>query len=1096
MSEFVWGGGGPKWCPQGFHVDKDGNCVADTPTGGGGGVTQPNPCPIKADDPFLTYPESQRAPIASWAVPGTVYARYNGTTCVCPIGWTMKANANLPGPGHPDCYGAWCEPPAGYCDPSNPNPNPNPNPQPPLPGPGPSTGECCSEATLCDGLTGILDEIAKSQKDIADILKGDFGDCSKFLTKCEDELNKLIQSKIDAELKTFARCQRLASEGLCGSSEFAQNCGKYALQCGGNECYEPGVGNVTGRCKTCEKEPCCCKDGKCVPCDEQPTQPSGYVGWCDSVTGIAYVTRKDGEPPSEFSRPVAIADTEEVALLEAEEYCRSGKPIVTPPTIAPDIPATDVSFNCDLQGYADGSNLERIQANNAEQQVELGTLRAIEAIEGIGFAGVTLENIGKLGEGLLQGYFGVQPQLERVAIRSAASLIGCDSPEMRQALYALTAFGNVQKYSGADLSQLTAPFMYAIQSRCRTKFLDPDKAIAAYLANAVGDKDLDTLWAIHGLCPESVAWYKEAARAKPLPLDLMTMKLRKVISEADYFKSMRQLGYTNQQDSKNLLALRQQLPTMSDIIRFMVRDADDATLVAKFGLDSNFTQKYQKQLKDWSEQQGVSETLAKYAWRSHWTIPSPTQLFSFWRRLRKDKAFGGEAKLWQDISDALIQQDILPYWHDHFKAVSYLPLGRVDIRRAFNIGAIQESDLEGLYQQLGYSDDDALKQKQFAIRLRNEAVPKNQAVKLWVEGLIDRAEVVNRLTKLGFPQTAIDDGLGTAQYHFDSSVFAAAFAAGRINRNQFINKLTTLGVDAAAAASIADKIGYKVSPAVVLQRYQAGVTDRGSALNELQVQGVSQDVAQTVMDDADAGLQISKALNCQRAIKRRYVSGDIDRQGAENALIGAGLVQQRAAQIVGDWACELSAQGKNATIPRLCNWLARGAINPIDFLRRAQNLGYNADDAALIMDDCLISVNAKRNAEAKRMAKEDAAAAAAKQRKLDRLAAQTQQALNQQARAVKAARDTKSRREKQLLSAADKIIKKCGCPLEKAYAYAIDNNRRIQTEYALNKDESLQAMITAADAWDGTSFDDLTESVNLAASLLQTTETELADSLA
>jgi hypothetical protein len=461
--------------------------------------------------------------------------------------------------------------------------------------------------------------------------------------------------------------------------------------------------------------------------------------------------------------------------------------------------------------------------------------------------------------------------------------------------------------------------------------------------------------------------------------------------------------------------------------------------------------------------------------------------------LRKDQKFGGEAKLWDDISEALIQQDILPFWHEHYKAISFQPLGRVDIRRSLNVGTIQENDLEPLYQQLGYSDSDAKSLAKFALRERDNAIIRHKWVKLWLETLITRPEAQARLIQLGFPLRSVVKALDVAQYDFDASPPAQAFQAGGLTRNQLIAELMRLGVDNGVADNIANKIAYKKRPSSELREYEAGLIDRQPALNVMVQKGMRDDIANTLLDEVDATNRIAQVLRCQSAIRRRFTTGEIDKMAAEVALTRSGTTQQAATRLVNGWACEMESGGKDAAIPKLCNWLARGAINPADFLRRVKRLGYDDADAALIMEDCLISVNAKRNAEAKRQAKEDAAAAAARQRKIEQAAAKAQQAYNALARAQKQREATTQRREKQLLSAAEKIIKKCDCPLEQAYRYAMESNKRIQSEYALSKDESLQALISAVDGWDGLAFDDLTLSVDLAASLLQVSEPELAD---
>lgn len=1078
------GGSAPGNCKPGFHMDwGQGGCVPNDPNFCGVGYKWDARQQKCVPDPDYKPPANQSyPPVISQPCTGLDVDR--------------QTPSFYPNPPGTPC-------PAGMYTEKVPDPNwigGSAGEQPPLvttcwhckPPEREDTG-CCSEKAMCDGLTDILNRIAAAQEEIAKILAKKTESCSDLLSRCGEEIDKKIQDAIDKELKKFVKCQEQAAAGLCGTAEYLNNCAKYSLKCATEECYEPGVGNKPGKCSKCDKAPCCCTEGKCLPCKDE--QPGNWYGWCDSVTGV-WVVNQDGQnPPGPTYTQVAAGPDEETVTGLTQQRCKPGKlpPYPEPPNLPPDIPATSVTIGCNLGDYFNGANARLLSLNNADEVFKNAALRVYEGIESVGLAGLTVDNLGKIAEGFLSATFGTEATIETEAIKLASQLINCPSPEMTKIIQGLSAFGRAEKFAGVDLSPLSAPWMYALQAKCQNRFLDPDKAIAAWLAHGTEDKELAQQWAIAGYCPEALGWYKQAARAKPMPLELAAMKMRGMINETGYYEGMRQLGYTDRRDSTNLLALRQQIPTMSDIIRFMVRDADDINLVNKFGLDAGFTQKYQKQLKSWSEQQGIPENMALYAWRSHWQIPSPTQLFQFWRRLRKDQAFGGEAKLWDDIEQALIQQDILPYWHKHYQKVAYQPLGRVDIRRMLNIASIQESELEPLYQQLGYSDDDAKGLAKFAIRDRDAAIVRQRPIKLWLETLIDRNEAKNRLVNQGYPDASVEKALDSAQYDFDSSAYAAAFVGGQLTGLEFRDKLLQIGVDNAVTTKIVDKLGFRRKPGVSLKQYHIGTLDRQTAVNRLILDGMSSEAAEHYVAASDTDREATRVVNCTTAIKKQFLTGGFDKQEAENALTKAGVIQTRAVQLISDWGCEQIARGKQPAINLLCKWLERGALGPVDFLKRAKKLGYSQDDAALIMEDCLIAIDAKRNASAQKRAKEEAAAAAKEERRQLQAARQAQQLLDKAAAAQEKRRKTNDARQKQLLSATEKMLKKCDCDLSTATLYMKNWNWRLQQDYGLSKDESLMALLSAVDGWLGGDADSLTESIELAASLLQDTESSMSD---
>jgi hypothetical protein len=110
---------------------------------------------------------------------------------------------------------------------------------------------------------------------------------------------------------------------------------------------------------------------------------------------------------------------------------------------------------------------------------------------------------------------------------------------------------------------------------------------------------------------------------------------------------------------------------------------------------------------------------------------------------------------------------------------------------------------------------------------------------------------------------------------------------------------------------------------------------------------------------------------------------------------------------------------------------------------------------------------------------------AAKQRvNADRAQRQIDREAAKQKRATDAAKATLARRQGQLMRAADKIIKKCDCGVGDAVSFATAAKTRLQSEFGMSVDESLQALLLATDTWDGDSFDSLTSLLNYHAQLI------------
>jgi hypothetical protein len=135
-------------------------------------------------------------------------------------------------------------------------------------------------------------------------------------------------------------------------------------------------------------------------------------------------------------------------------------------------------------------------------------------------------------------------------------------------------------------------------------------------------------------------WYGLIANANRTKLtndQLIQLRRRNIIDDQTTNKLMRGNGVIDEQEQLWMYKASEAMPSVSDIVRFMVRDADDNAVAAKYGTDDALTTKYGLQLQNWAKGQGITDEVMKYYWRSHWEIPSNTALFEMLHRLRPDR---------------------------------------------------------------------------------------------------------------------------------------------------------------------------------------------------------------------------------------------------------------------------------------------------------------------------------------------------------------------------------------------------------------------------------------------------------------------------
>lgn len=166
------------------------------------------------------------------------------------------------------------------------------------------------------------------------------------------------------------------------------------------------------------------------------------------------------------------------------------------------------------------------------------------------------------------------------------------------------------------------------------------------------------------------------------------------ITEAQKNEALKRLGYT--EDQIQLLdKLTLVYPSASDIVRFAVREVFNEEVVRKYGYDQDIPQEYI----EWAKKLGLSEEFARYYWRAHWEIPSPTQAIELLSRGIIDP---------EDFDTVLKIHDVAPYWRPRMLALAFDPYTRVDVRRMYELGILDDDDLIKAAKAVGYATKEDL----------------------------------------------------------------------------------------------------------------------------------------------------------------------------------------------------------------------------------------------------------------------------------------------------------------------------------------------------------------------------------------------------
>jgi hypothetical protein len=456
----------------------------------------------------------------------------------------------------------------------------------------------------------------------------------------------------------------------------------------------------------------------------------------------------------------------------------------------------------------------------------------------------------------------------------------------------------VSVFVGDSLSQVKVPLTQHSNFLCPVGMPDYGAATQAWLTNAISEETRNCWTRACGMRDDLWSICAEAQRSRLGPDQLVRLLYRGELTPAEFAARVRELGYIRESDPVELAELGRQIPGPADLVRFMLRDVADPQIVERFGLDASFADKFQGNLVKQARAQGLDpETMRDY-WRAHWSIPSPTQLYEMFHRLRGLEPGDPLRVSLEDVRAALEQADILPFWIDKLLEVSFRPLRLVDTRRAYFQGSIDRQEVRRVYQATGYSDRDAEILTRFQGREKVDAFIRGPWGKKYLLGAVSGQQLQRKAIAQGFTgeeMVYIRDGLVELL-----EAQRKAKCTGNIRRRQLRGEL-----DKISAATELQNLGLDGDQAIQLaetwacEKATRGKEFQGSQLCKLYAEGLI-DGPEFVRRLEKAGWERDDAVRlytlCSRDLERKRRAEEIRilRQQEAEAEKAARKAQQAA----------------------------------------------------------------------------------------------------------------------------------------------------------------------------------------------------------
>jgi hypothetical protein len=457
-----------------------------------------------------------------------------------------------------------------------------------------------------------------------------------------------------------------------------------------------------------------------------------------------------------------------------------------------------------------------------------------------------------------------------------------------------------------------------------------------YLAGQTGEQQARLLHRLQNVPPDVSAAILKASRSRLDGYGEVRDWLRWRTAPDELDARLRQLGWTDAGERKQLRRSQDYLPPPSDLIRFAVKDV---YLAGKLGRADMLKElEEQRGLRELMSAQGIGrfqirtqegiiesyDSVADY-WLAHYRNISDGQAAEMLHRLRPNRVKrlaapdgkGGMATpapfTLTDYRALLKEEDVNPIFRDQLAAISYNRLSIRDLRRMYSAqvfgrpkgpsGFTEQPD--GSYAPTSPAESELAESYQDAGYIREDAVR------------LARAAAVNW-----------DD---------------------------------------------ADKKGGKAKTAAnACTLFHIGAVDEGQALSAMRDVGFSDRAARTELAACVTANRLKDVQASLKTVRRMFLRGDIDTAGARAMLLQIGIRPDAAPSHLARWGIEMLGQRKEISASQMCVFYQSGLMTLSQITERLLRLGFRQEDAARIVKHCELGANAKSLKERNKRAQADA----------------------------------------------------------------------------------------------------------------------------
>lgn len=418
--------------------------------------------------------------------------------------------------------------------------------------------------------------------------------------------------------------------------------------------------------------------------------------------------------------------------------------------------------------------------------------------------------------------------------------------------------------------------------------------------------------------------------------DLIVLANRKIITPEQFTQGLRNVGITDAQVQDWFTQLRNEIPSPSELLHWLTRNAFDADYVKDFDLLNGFEERFVPALSAEFEAWGWAKKYQKLAYAAHWQLPANGEQRELIWRNRPGVVPDNIVYTAEMFAKALREKDVAPFYIDRLLNTIYKPIPLRQLRQLYNFGTITTEQAKDALLAQGFNDATAgeivgslEQQKKLALAQLGHGYTVQELQTLLSDGHFTEDEYRARMQGYGFDELTINQGIDKVKTAWKHKLSLQVVA--KIRKSYFDGLLSELQARNRLAPQLSNQ-----------------------ELIDLTINAWNDEKEQVEAEEAKKhSAEIKKEKT--KVIKTGFLDGRWSIVEAAAMLAQAGVAGDAIAELSDLWTLELSAKAKWPPLADLKAAAKSGSLPVNQFAALLASMNYSPEAIGLEVSEILLA---------------------------------------------------------------------------------------------------------------------------------------------